>query len=432
MENYRELVAQLEAENQVEVEEALRALSKAPKYRKKDLIVRLQRFLEHNNAHVRRTAVITLGLLKNPKTIPVLKSFLQDADSSVQNAAIRALGLLEKRCPVSLVKLLIKRWYNTEDERELKAIGEALCRIGHHFAIGPLLKHYPSIPESVQSILVKELLNFNEDRIYEFYLAKLRDERDAIRLQAVKAVGILRLPDGISGILELLDTEENPEIIQELITAAGKLGLAEAIPTIENYCDIDEGEDLRLECFTALKNIATGEVVPLAKSFIYDESPEIREEIVHVLSAVGSESACKLLEEIATGKTDEDETSIIELAKEAHQKVEKELQNKEEHLKLGEELGNPQYHLRERAVRRLASLNQPPLDALIQAASNGDGKDNELKRAYACETLGLIGNLTTIPVLRKAYVDGNRTTRAFAGWALKKLRVLKLPNSTNI
>jgi HEAT repeat protein len=182
----------------------------------------------HPNANVRNAAVISLGLLGNPRAVDSLILALKD-EEWIMFSAIEALARIgDNRVIEPLISAL-----DQNDDLISAMIIETLGELKDKKAIEPLLSKIKDVPVELRNNILKALIDIagneglislveNErDHLLDYFLDALKDKTQTIQECAIKELGLLRDETAISPLVEL--SRELEEEDQRLYLIEGAL-----------------------------------------------------------------------------------------------------------------------------------------------------------------------------------------------------------------
>ena len=313
-----------------EVQEALR---------QGDLVLHLLETLGDDDPTNRRTAVVTLGWLKEPRAEPALIGLLAEpslqeyvthalvsigckdreayrrglahADDAVRQGALRCLAWIQPGGAIELVAPLI---HDPSVEVRAEAVA-AIGRLGHEDAPMLLFELLGDESEIIQESAMEALARFAPDRVVPLQLQALgsaevqvriratetlgflrqadtapaliavsRDPREHVRRAAIKALGELDAP-GVKDLLRAALLDESSLVRQQAVLSLGKLQEPDTSDDLIPLLD-DPDPKMRFVSLRALGQIRSPEAVPRILGFLEDARKELRFAAVEALGQV--------------------------------------------------------------------------------------------------------------------------------------------------
>jgi HEAT repeat protein len=416
-----EIINQFESGDVGKIEKAIVEISQHPERGLPIILKSIVKLINSPNKYIRYHAARAMKYIENPDAIDYLELLLDDEEEMVINSAISALSHYNNLLPEKIIHKLIKIWYSAKSQDLQRTILKAFEEIRSEITISPVLKKYDELPESVKPSAIDALGNINHDKVYDFIIQHLHEDSFEIRLSLINAIGNLQIIKAATYLIESIENEDDDDLIIALLHAIGKLKLKEAIPVIKDYAELDQIEETRLACFQALGEIGSEDALPILETYTEDESIEISKQVVEAIGKIYSLQSYTILMDKVVNNASETNQALKARAKELADHIKNIVLSKEAHYELVDSLGSEDYYTRIKASRRLIKLPSPPIKELILALES----NNELKAAYSAEVLGLIKEFSSADALRKIYNNRNGEVRAFAGWALAQMKLLK-------
>lgn len=301
---------------------------------------------------VRENAAHLLGTLKDPRAVTPLIALLRDQDRSVREAAIEALRAI--------------------GAQSVEALGTCLDQ--------------PDL--SVQEAAAAILSTIADERVLPLLIKALQSSDWIVRMQAAKALGLVKHPDAIAPLIPLL--QDKVKAVREE-AAAGLAAIGDsAIPSLVSALRHEEWL-VRLHAVEALGKTRSPQAVePLLSILFNDQDSAVREDAVRALGEIRDPQAVEYL------FTAMREPRLRTLAVDALGRI-------------GDTRAVPVL------IEILAGVTPP--EATRAVAGCGDQWNEEfIAKSAAARALGLIGDEAAIPSLVAAL--GPTYTRAEAAAAL--------------
>lgn len=229
---------------------------------------RARRALEERDEEANETILAAIdyaGKLKDPQAVPLVKELLNAEERRFMNAAFRALGRIGGGNPGSaseIAEYLIDYYANRdpgdENRREIViAVGEtgsrdgvsfltdlcannderavvrmaaleALAKIGDDRGLQPILDSITSTDPNVRSTAVAALGPFNGSEVDRAILEAFRDSYWRTRISAAQAAKTRKLTAAVPYLAYRAERDETPNVKDEAIRALGAIGTGEA------------------------------------------------------------------------------------------------------------------------------------------------------------------------------------------------------------
>lgn len=242
-------------------------------------------FLKHPNEHVREVALEIVGRTKDRSLLPQLVEVVSDASPRIRIAALRAMSLKGAG-----IEALAKVASFLEDEDEavrsegLRLLGRAdhMRSQAHFFVRMKLLDPHPRVvAESVKALYA--LRSEESYAACHEALDKLLAAGGAGAVEACRAIGDLRLASYTPAVLELLD-DERPAVKVAAVRCLGLQRYADAVPRLlAMYPAADQ--ELRRALVEAMITIGDAGSAHLYKG-LRDENPLVWKAAVSALCGI--------------------------------------------------------------------------------------------------------------------------------------------------
>ena len=251
----------------------------------------LTEFLSSDNFELKDVAISALGEFQDPHASEALKEIsLRDNDASIREKAVDALAKIKgERLAVMVEKNAADR---EQDIRYLTAF--ALGEMGDRRAIKTLIKGLKATSESVQ---LKATQLLGEMRAYPAVyplLEALQDPEFPFRALAAKALGQINGRNAEIGIIQTLDSDDDPNVILAEIQALGFMkspnGSGEVVRFLEGPFKIAWGAAKAL-----CKMVGNKRVLPKLEELLESKDTGVREKVVFALGGIEDEKSISLL-----------------------------------------------------------------------------------------------------------------------------------------
>lgn len=382
--------------------------------------------IRHRNPNVRSAVAVCLGMINAAGSVPVLLEALDDTEEWVRFSAVEGLGLSGDTRALGPLLSIIDGRSGSIVEAAVEALGkivasgdaamvlekiEGLAKSGHLFTISAVaeLLEKAQAPGS----------NFHPSRelketYFNFFSDNLDDSEKAVRINALKGLGLLRLPKGLKRVLEFaeslkeIDEETETLIVDAIVSIAGRGPLSELLRS---------------------------ELKRHGKSF---------DPVVKALSELRSEAAAPLLEDAIDRVTKHEQRDVVNAIAS--------IGSPASHGALKKCLGSADGHTRKIAARALASISGDGAAESLMAAlkkevyrdvmeeitdtlatipsetvRSGFGEllksEREILREMGARGLGLIGDGSAVELLGHAVKDPSPAVRRTAYQSIAKLGI---------
>lgn len=257
--------------------------------------------LQHDNNHVRWSAMNALGLLCGEHAINALLEVLKHEDRVMRWKAMEALGQTgtEQAIPV-LIKILENesaydfRRTLQEDRDTARSAAMALRQIGTEEAITALLTASKAKNRFVRERAATELGQIDDARAITALFAALQDTDPFVRLKA--AVGLRRI-DEEHATVTLIEILRSGEVSasEQAATALGQLGTERAVAPLFDALKENKNTSTRGSAAEAL-GLAVGErAVPALIDALKDKAHYVCERAAAALERIGGDQAIPAL-----------------------------------------------------------------------------------------------------------------------------------------
>ena len=145
------------------------------------------------------------------------------------------------------------------------------------------------------------LEHFEEEQVFDPFVKFLQSPNPVTRSGTARALGRIGNNDCKDSIVSVLEKEEDPLVLSEMIIALGKLSDPSLVPVISEYL---QHTDLRVQANSveALNEIGTVEIVPFIEPFINSSDNRVKANAAVALWSMGSlevvSSLCDMLDHL--------------------------------------------------------------------------------------------------------------------------------------
>jgi HEAT repeat protein len=333
---------------------------------------------DHGLAHpvdtVRQGTVRCLAWIAPPGASERVAPLIHDPAPEVRAEAAAAIGRLDHEdAPMLLFELL-------SDESELiqESARDALARMAPE-RVRPMLVQALAAGDEAARVRAAETLGLLHDPAgAHALLAASRDPRESVRTAAIKALGEVEAP-GVSDLLRAALGDESSLVRQQAALSLGALGepesAADLLPLLE-----DQDPRMRFVALRALGRIRSAEAVSRVLPFLSDSRKELRFAAVESLGAIRAAAAVRPLFEV---------------------------------------LRDPDRNLRRAAAESLGGIGDPQAVPSLMLALDDE---HWSVRCAAATALGRVGSSKATPALLARLGDEDATVRRAAAAALGEIR----------
>ena len=361
---------------------------------------------------MREEVVKSLGLLKDQEALTMLLTTIKDPAESVREESIIALvNLYADRDATWVVTRTAKKVYKTINPFS-DQVGDDATVIEAYVQVAPMV--IDSIAE------------------------RLLDSSLAVRLDAAKALGVLRARPAVPKMIDAMKTgdanlriavlrslykirdtstdeqilpylnDSNKNVRDETIVTLGLFRSKKALPDLKRIYDQNPDTKLRLKAFEALALIGDESTLDLFKRNLRDTDKAYRQAAAEGIGRVGDAS---LVEDVSrTFLNEKDMGAQIAQSFALYRLGRKEFLDK---LLMG--LAERMYH--QQATTYLVEMGAPVVPDLVRNLNH----ENAVVREKLCAVLGLIGDSSTIEQLKPLLRDSNQSVASEAALAIRRL-----------
>ena len=392
-----------------------KAAEEMGKLRDREALSPLLSAAQDPDAKVREEVVKSLGVLRDQKAITMLLTTLKDPSASVREESLFALVNLyaEKDEGFSFTRLAQKTY------KTINTINPYADNVGHDPTIvEPWVKVSPVVTDAIAE--------------------RLLDSNLGLRLNAAKALGVLKAENAIPKMLEAMKTGDSKLRIA-LLRSLYKIGNPSVDTGILPYLN-DADKDVRDETMLTLGLFRSRKALPEVQK-IYEKNPDskLRLKALQAISLIGDPSSKELfqrnlrdpdaqyrqyaaegLARIADASlTEEISRTLINEKKEPTQlalSFALYRMGRREYLdKLVTALGSRQYH--DQVEAYFLEMGKPLSYELVNFLNNPDPH----VRARLCSVLGQIGDKSILDKINPLLKDPNTEVVSEATQAVKRL-----------
>ena len=399
--------------------------------------------LRSPDVKVRKKAATDLGKTQSRDAVAPLLSAAQDSDVSVREEVVKSLGLLKDQSAITMLLSTLKDSAESVREESIIALvnlyadrqeGFVFTRVATkvYKTINPFsdaVGHDPTVVEPhirVSSVVA--------DAIAE----RLADPSPAIRIDAAKALGILKAEAQIPKLLEAMKTgdanlriavlrslykirnpavdaeimpylnDSNKDVRDETILTLGLFRSRKALPELQKIYDQNSESKLRLKALEAISLIGDRSSMELFQRNLRDPDAHYRQFAAEGLARIAEPS---LVEEVSRTALSEKKFSTQLALSLALYRM-----GRREYLdKLVEALNQRMYH--EQVEAYFIEMGKPISPELLRYLNHKEPRVRE----RLCAVLGLIGDQTAVDKLKPLLNDPDKNVVSEAALAIRRL-----------
>ena len=399
--------------------------------------------LRSSDVKVRRKAASELGKTKSREAVQPLLSAASDRDVSVREEVVKSLGLLKDQEALTMLLTTIKDPADSVREESIIALVNLYADRDATWVVTRTAKKvYKTInPFSDQvgdDATIIEAYVQVAPMVIDSIADRLVDSSLAVRLDAAKALGVLRARPAIPKMIDAMktgdanlriavlrslykirDTSTDEQILpylndsdknvrDETVLTLGLFRSKKALPELKRIYDQNPDTKLRLKAFQALALIGDESTLDLFKRNLRDTDKAYRQAAAEGIGRVGDTS---LVEDVSRTFLNEKDTG----AQIAQSFALYRLGRKEFMEKLLMGLAERMYH--QQATAYLVEMGAPVIPDLVRNLNH----ENSSVREKLCAVLGLIGDSSTIEQLKPLLRDSNPSVASEAALAIRRL-----------
>jgi len=406
-------------------------------------IEQLKADLRSGEPKVRRKAAAELGKTKSREAVQPLLSAATDRDVGVREEVVKSLGLLKDQEALTMLLTTIKDPADSVREESIIALVNLYAdRDARSVITRTAKKVYKTVnlfrdPVGDDPTVIEAYVQV-APMVIDSIADRLVDSNLGIRLDAAKALGILRARPAVPRMLEAMKTgdanlriavlrslykirdtsvdepilvylnDSDKHVRDETIVTLGLFRSKRALADLKRIYDQNPDTKLRLKAFQALALIAEPSTLDLFQRNLRDPDKAYR---MAAAEGVGRVGELSLVEEVSRTFLDEKDTG----AQLAQSFAIYRLGRREFMDRLVSGLGERMYH--EQAMAYLLELGTPVVSELVRHLNH----ENAVVREKLCAVLGLIGDSTTIEQLKPMLRDSNAAVASEAALAIRRL-----------
>jgi HEAT repeat protein len=211
--------------------------------------------LKHPQADTRRTAVLSLGKIGDPQSIPALVSALSDPDEEVRRWSAWALGMMSASLPERALVALVQSLTDPSESVSQAAV-LALSRNTIPEELMHVLKEaYAISTTNTQKTIVQVFSHFDFPFSYSLYLEALQSPDSFTRQHAIAGLGELGDRRALPILRTYLLQDPDVGVRSEAAFRLGKLGSSADIPALKEAMETDPTPNVHFWASWALGQI---------------------------------------------------------------------------------------------------------------------------------------------------------------------------------
>ncbi|HEU4766222.1 MAG TPA: HEAT repeat domain-containing protein [Pyrinomonadaceae bacterium] len=255
--------------------------------------------LTSEDLEVRRSAVVALGRLRDPRATPPLVNTLREEslaidaanalaqiadpqatdglldlignnDASIRQAAVSALNSLALP---KLSKRIIPLLHDSDPN-----VRESAVKIAGYFgypeAASELLALCDDPIERVRSAAIEHLPFIEDDRALNVLIRAIREETPNVRAAAARALTNMDSPDAVAHLIDALK-DENVWVRYFSARALGRRRATESVAALEKVVAEDEFNHVRIAALDSLGQIGGKRVPEIVGGLVRDDDPDL-------------------------------------------------------------------------------------------------------------------------------------------------------------
>ena len=406
-------------------------------------IDQLKTDLRSSDVKVRRKAAVELGKTKNRRAVQPLLEAATDRDIGVREEVVKSLGLLRDETAITMLLTTIKDPAESVREESIISLVNLYADQDKEFVMTRISKKvYKKINPFSDQV-------GNDPTVIESYVRvgptviesisdRLIDSNPAIRIDAAKALGILRGKEAIPKMVEAMKTgdgnlriavlrslykiketrvdeqilpylhDSNKSVRDETILTLGLFRSQKALPELQRIYDQNPDTKLRLKAFQAISLIGDPSSLELFRRNLRDPDKEYRQAAAEGIARAGEPS---LAEEVSRTFLNEKSTG----AQFAMSFALYRLGRKEYMDKLISGVNERMYN--EQVTSYFIEMSSLVVPDLIKNLNH----ESPTVRVKLCYVLGMIGDKSALESLKERLKDTNNDVVSEAALAIRRL-----------
>lgn len=243
----------------------------------------------------RAMAIVSLGDIRSPSAIQVLRQSLTSPYDPIRYAAIAALGEIGGEAAVSALCEVLAR----DPILDIEWAYKALSSIDGTNSIQALAARLSDPNHAIVCAVQESLSNIPSEAAVEKLATSLRHGHKGTRRLAAELLGRKASPATLQYLRQSLGQEKEPLVRIELAASMLSLGETnETLKVLHEYSRIGYVDD-RCSAIKALGRVKNDQSIAILKQILKEREPLIRACAVEALAQIGGEAAWAAIGEIA-------------------------------------------------------------------------------------------------------------------------------------
>jgi HEAT repeat protein len=399
--------------------------------------------LKNTDPKVRKKSAAALGKSQDREAVPPLLAATQDSDADVREEVVKSLGLLRDDQAVTMLLTTLKDPVESVREESIFALLSLYVEPGTELVTTRLAKKVykkmnPFSDQVGTDPTVVETYVKVAPAVMDGIADRLNDSSPSIRLDAAKALGVLRAQSAIPKMLEAMksgDSNLKIAVLRSLYKTKDPAVDEQIMPYLN-----DSESDVRDETILTLGLLRSHKALPAIQK-IYDENPnsKLRGKALQAISLIGDPSSLALFQRslkdpdalyrqyAAEGIARVVDESLVEEVSKTFLKEKKlstqlalsfalyRLGRREYMEKLISGLPDRMHHEQVTSYFiEMGSAIQPDLFSYLTS-------DNARVRERLCYVLGMVGDKSAVEKLKPLLKDPDSSVVSEAALALRRL-----------
>ncbi|HET6961489.1 MAG TPA: HEAT repeat domain-containing protein [Terriglobia bacterium] len=399
--------------------------------------------LRSADVKVRRKAASELGKTQSHEAVQPLLSAASDRDVSVREEVVKSLGLLKDQEALTMLLTTIKDPAESVREESIIALVNLYADRDAGWVVTRTAKKVyktvnPFSDRVGDDATIIEAYVQVAPMVIDSIADRLVDSSPAIRLDAAKALGVLRARPAVARMIDAMKTgdvnlriavlrslykiretsvdeqimpylnDSDKNVRDETIVTLGLFRSKKALPELKGIYDQNPDTKLRLKAFQALALIGDGSTLDLFQRNLRDPDKAYRQAAAEGIGRIGEAS---LVEEVSrTFLSEKDLGAQLAQSFALYRLGRKEFLDK---LLMG--LTERMYYQQPTAY--LVEMGA----AVVPDLTRNLNHENAVVRERLCGVLGLIGDSSTIEQLKPLLQDSSPSVASEAAVAIRRL-----------
>ncbi len=383
--------------------------------------------------HVRSALIKGLGLLQDPRGLPILLRSLADRSAEVVSEGIKALrgmnsehavkpllrlGLVNPHLKLyvadavgNIGKTAVPVLLDVVQHRDRGMLFDAvilLGKIGDESAVPTLLMTVDHTAGATRAYAIEALGRIGDKRAVTKLLEQLNDQDEITQLNAIVALGKIRDPRAVRALLPFIGASDE-DLCRRALDALGEIGDPRAVPAIIKMLP-EATDSLRDSVIDALAKIGDVTAVDALLPLLGESTPEQQTKILLGVKKAKAASSVSILLGLLENSKPVVRRHVVDALGEIAQadtwQVISELVSRD-----------PSFEVRSAAVKALGKIGNKQALPILERAL----RDEAAVRCSAVIAIGLLGDTKAAPALVAMLRDSAPEVRYHAVTALGKL-----------